>query len=59
MKKIIKKYVDENVRENEDVLIDNRWIVYKKVVREIVKLDCDGVVRMYNKCESIDEGLLG
>jgi hypothetical protein len=41
------------------LLIENKWIVYRYIVKEIVKLDCDGVVRLYEKCESIEEGLLG
>lgn len=46
--------------ENENrILVDRKWIVYLEVFEEIEKLDCDGVVRKYNKCKSIGEGLLG
>ena len=45
--------------ENNRVLVDKKWIVYLEVFREIEKVDCDGVVRLYKKCESIGEGLLG
>jgi hypothetical protein len=44
---------------NDRLLVDGQWIVYKEIVKNIVKLDCDGVVRSYEKCESINEGLLG
>jgi len=47
------------MENNNRVLVGERWIVYKEIVEEIVKLDCDGVVRVYNKCENIGEGLLG
>lgn len=45
--------------ENNRLLVDKRWIVNLEFFVEIEKLDCDGVVRVYNKCLSIGEGLLG
>ena len=47
------------MENNKEVLVGSRWIVYKERVNEIAKLDCDGVVRLYKKCEGIEEGLLG
>ena len=47
------------IENKSSLLVYKKWIVYREIVREIVKLDCDGVVRLYEKCESIEEGLLG
>jgi hypothetical protein len=44
---------------NSSVVVNEKWIVYRDIVKDVVKLDCDGVVRLYKKCESIEEGLLG
>jgi membrane glycosyltransferase len=42
MKKIIKKYVDENVRENsKEIMVDESGNEYKKMV----VLDLDSVIR--------------
>ncbi len=41
------------------LLVGNKWIVYREIVKDVVKLDVDNVVRLYEKCESIEEGLLG
>jgi hypothetical protein len=47
------------MKNNDSLLVANRWIVYRGIVKDVVKLDVDNVVRVYKKCESIDEGLLG
>jgi len=52
----VKKMKKEN---NNRMLVDRKWMVNMEVFDEIEKLDCDGVVRVYKKCKSIEEGLLG
>jgi hypothetical protein len=47
------------MENNNRILVGSRNIVYEDIVSEIVKLDCDGVVRLYEYCASIEEGLLG
>ena len=47
------------MENNNRILVDRKWIVYLDIERDVVKLDCDDVVRLYKKCESIGEGLLG
>lgn len=47
------------MENNNRILVDRKWIVNLEVFDEIEKLDCDGVVRLYKKCRSIGEGLLG
>ena len=47
------------MKNNNRILVDRRWIVNLEVFEEIEKLDCDGVVRVYKKCKTIGEGLLG
>jgi len=47
-------------KENKSsLLVGNKWIVYREIGKEIVKLDVDNVVRKYIVCEEIGEGLLG
>ena len=42
-----------------DLLISSHHIVYIEVYHDYPHLDADGVLRIYEQCESIDEGLLG
>ena len=49
----------KKMENNNRILVDRKWIVYLDIERDVVKLDCDDVVRLYKKCESIGEGLLG
>ena len=45
--------------KNDRMMVDRKWMVNLEVFEEIVKVDVDGVVRVYNKCKCIEEGLLG